>query len=210
MMRRFFSFEGVEGCGKSTQLQLLAEHLSTAGLDVVPLREPGGVAISEAIRAILLDPAHKAMCTETELLLYAASRAQLIEERITPALAQGKVVLCDRYADSTTAYQGAGRGVDMAQIEQLHEMATGGLWPARTFLLDLPVEAGLERARARGRADRIEQESLDFHRRVREAYLALAHLHPERFVVLDAAQGVAALHAEVAAVADEVLGLTDL
>jgi dTMP kinase len=210
MKRRFFSFEGVEGSGKSTQLRLLAGHLERQGLETVALREPGGVTISEAIRAILLDPAHKAMCTETELLLYAASRAQLIEERISPALAQGQVVLCDRYADSTTAYQGAGRGVDMAMIEQLHELATGGLWPVRTFLLDLSVEEGLERARARGRADRIEQESIDFHRRVRDAYLALAHLHPERFVVLDAAQHVEALHAEVAAVADEVLGLNGL
>jgi dTMP kinase len=210
MKRRFFSFEGVEGSGKSTQLRLLAGHLERQGLETVALREPGGVTISEAIRAILLDPAHKAMCTETELLLYAASRAQLIEERISPALAQGQVVLCDRYADSTTAYQGAGRGVDMAMIEQLHELATGGLWPVRTFLLDLSVEEGLERARARGRADRIEQESIDFHRRVRDAYLALAHLHPERFVVLDAAQQVEALHAEVAAVADEVLGLNGL
>lgn len=210
MKRRFFSFEGVEGSGKSTQLRLLAGHLERQGLETVALREPGGVTISEAIRAILLDPAHKSMCTETELLLYAASRAQLIEERISPALAQGQVVLCDRYADSTTAYQGAGRGVDMAMIEQLHELATGGLWPVRTFLLDLSVEEGLERARARGRADRIEQESIDFHRRVRDAYLALAHLHPERFVVLDAAQQVEALHAEVAAVADEVLGLNGL
>lgn len=201
----FITFEGVEGCGKSTQLGLLAEHLRTRGWNVEVLREPGGVPIAEAIREILLDPANKAICTTSELLLYAASRAQLVHERILPALENGKAVLCDRFADSTTAYQGAGRGIDAAQIEQIHELANGGLWPDRTFLLDLPVEAGLERARHRGRADRIEQESLLFHQRVREAYIELARCHPERFIVLDATQSVEALAAEIRKIADEVI-----
>lgn len=201
----FITFEGVEGCGKSTQLNLLAEHLRSRGWNVEVLREPGGVPIAEAIREILLDPANKAMCTTSELLLYAAARAQLVHERVLPALANGKAVLCDRFADSTTAYQGAGRGIDATQIEQIHELANAGLWPDRTFLLDLPVEAGLERARHRGRADRIEQESLHFHHRVREAYLELARRHPERIIVLDAAQSVEALAAEIRSIADEVL-----
>lgn len=210
MKPRFFSFEGVEGCGKTTQLTLLGKHLEEQGLSVELMREPGGVHISETIRAILLDPANKGMCATTELLLYAAARAQLIEERIAPALRQGKVVISDRYADSTTAYQGAGRGFDPERLEQLHDIATGGLWPLKTFLLDLPIEHGLERARSRGRADRIEQESHDFHRRVRDAYLLLARMHPERFVVLDAAQSIETLHAEICSVADEVLGLNRL
>ncbi|MFM1919572.1 MAG: hypothetical protein RLZZ303_1206 [Candidatus Hydrogenedentota bacterium] len=200
----FITFEGVEGCGKSTQLSLLAEHLKTRGWNVEVLREPGGVPIAEAIREILLDPANKAMCTTSELLLYAAARAQLVHERVLPAIANGKAVLCDRFADSTTAYQGAGRGIDASQIEQIHELANGGLWPHKTFLLDLPVEAGLERARHRGRADRIEQESLHFHQRVREAYLDLAKRHPERIIVLDASQSVEALAGEIRLIADEV------
>lgn len=207
---RFITFEGVEGCGKSTQLALLAKHAESMGFAVEVLREPGGVPIAETIRAILLDPDNNAMCSTTELLLYAASRAQLIEERIAPALAAGKLVLCDRFADSTTAYQGAGRGIEASRIEQIHELATNGLWPAKTFLLDLPVEAGLERARQRGRADRIEQESHVFHARVRDAYLALARMHPERIVVLDATQSIENLHAEVCAITDELLGLNRL
>lgn len=207
---RFITFEGVEGCGKSTQLALLAKHAESMGFAVEVLREPGGVPIAETIRAILLDPDNSAMCSTTELLLYAASRAQLIEERIAPALAAGKLVLCDRFADSTTAYQGAGRGIEASRIEQIHELATNGLWPAKTFLLDLPVEAGLERARQRGRADRIEQESHVFHARVRDAYLALARMHPERIVVLDATQTIENLHAEVCAITDELLGLNRL
>lgn len=207
---RFITFEGVEGCGKSTQLVLLAKHAESQGLAVEVLREPGGVPIAETIRGILLDPDNSAMCSTTELLLYAASRAQLIDERIAPALAAGKLVLCDRFADSTTAYQGAGRGIEASRIEQIHELATNGLWPAKTFLLDLPVEAGLERARQRGRADRIEQESHVFHARVRDAYLALARIHPERIVVLDATQSIENLHAEVCAITDELLGLNRL
>lgn len=207
---RFITFEGVEGCGKSTQLALLAKHAESQGLAVEVLREPGGVPIAETIRGILLDPDNSAMCSTTELLLYAASRAQLIAERIAPALAAGKLVLCDRFADSTTAYQGAGRGIEASRIEQIHELATNGLWPAKTFLLDLPVEAGLERARQRGRADRIEQESHIFHERVRDAYLALARMHPDRIVVLDATQSIENLHAEVCAITDELLGLNRL
>jgi dTMP kinase len=210
MKPRFFSFEGIEGCGKSTQWRMLGDYIEAQGIAVEMMREPGGVPIAEAIRGILLDPANAAMSSSTELLLYAASRAQLIEERIAPALAAGKVVVSDRYADSTTAYQGAGRGLDPERIEQLHNIATGGLWPVKTFLLDLPVEAGLERARTRGRADRIEQEALPFHQRVRDAYLVVARMHPERFVVLDARQSIEALHAEICAVADEVLGLNRL
>ncbi len=181
----FITFEGVEGCGKSTQIARLRDHLESRGLPVVVTREPGGAAISEAIRAILLDPAHTEMAPMTELLLYAAARAQHVAERIRPALDNGEIVLCDRFADSTTAYQGAARHLDGSFLRTLHEAATGGLWPDLTILIDVPVEIGLERAARARRSDRIEQESLAFHERVRQGFLDLAAREPERVRIVD-------------------------
>lgn len=201
----FITFEGVEGCGKSTQIALLAEHLRGAGHEVVVTREPGGTPVAEAIRDVLLDPAHTGMGAMAELLLYEAARAQHVHERIQPALDAGQVVLCDRFADSTTAYQGAGRGIDPAVLRDLHRVATGGVWPACTLLIDLPVETGLERARGRGRKDRMEQESLEFHRRVRAGFLALADLEPGRIQVIDGTQPIEAVHKAVRRAVEAVL-----
>jgi len=201
----FISFEGVEGCGKSTQLQLLADYLRGRGIPLTVTREPGGVPIAEAIREVLLDPEHRAMTPTAELLLYAAARAQHVGELIRPAMERGDVVLCDRYADSTTAYQGGGRGLDPAQLEQLHAIATQGCWPDRTFLLDFSPEAGLERARERGRRDRIESEALEFHREVREAFLRIAEVHPRRVVCVDASRSIEAIQDDIRAATDEVL-----
>ncbi|MBI1317436.1 MAG: dTMP kinase [Candidatus Hydrogenedens sp.] len=201
----FISFEGVEGCGKSTQLRLLEEYLRAQGRDCVVTREPGGVPIAEAIRELLLNPDHEAMTPEAELLLYAAARAQHVGEKIVPALEAGKVVLCDRFADSTTAYQGGGRGFDTARLAQLHGWATGGRWPDRTLLLDLDAEAGLERARQRGRRDRIEREDIAFHQRVRQAYLDLAVLEPERIKVVSASGSIEEIHQQIRGLVDELI-----
>ncbi|MCX5770219.1 MAG: dTMP kinase [Candidatus Hydrogenedentes bacterium] len=181
----FITFEGVEGCGKSTQVRRLQERLVRLGRDVVVTREPGGTPVAEAIRSILLDCAHAGMRPMTELLLYAAARAQHVAEVIAPALDAGKTVLCDRFADSTTAYQGAGRGVEPETVAVAHRLATGGVWPDITIVLDVPVELGLARANASCGPDRIEQESIEFHRRVREGFLALARQDPRRVLVID-------------------------
>lgn len=181
----FVTFEGGEGSGKSTQIESLARALRAAGLPVRTLREPGGTAVGEAVRAVLLDTAHDAMSDRAELLLYEAARAQLVEEVIRPALDAGEIVLCDRYADSTTAYQGHGRGLDLAEIERLNAIATGGLIPDRTLLLDIDPAVGLKRATGATGADRLEREALAFHERVRAGFLAIASAERQRVRVID-------------------------
>ncbi len=169
----FITFEGGEGTGKSTQIRLLAERLEAAGLTVRALREPGGTVVGEAVRRILLDPDHAELGVSTEILLYEASRAQLVDEVIRPALEAGEVVLCDRFFDSTTAYQGYARGIDLARIDALNAAATGGLVPDRTLVLDIDPAIGIRRATAES-ADRLEAEDLGFHVRVRDGFLAIA------------------------------------
>jgi len=186
----FISFEGSEGSGKSTQINLLATRLKAAGREVVVTREPGGTALGEEIRHLLKHAqSGQGMCPETELLLFAASRAQLVREVITPALREGKVVLSDRFLDSTTVYQGVARKLAADAVADINNFAVGGLLPTLTIVLDMPAEAGLGRARQRTAElpDRMEQESLDFYQRVRDGYLALAKKFPERFVVVDGA-----------------------
>lgn len=197
----FITFEGPEGSGKSTQIRLLREALTQRGLAVVATREPGGTRIGNAIRSLLLDPAHTEMSPRAETLLFQAARAQIVDEVIRPALAAGQVVLCDRYADSTLAYQGYGHGQTLAPLQQLGDYATGGLTPAVTIYLDIDVRAGLERKRA-GAAEewnRMENHALAFHQRVRTGYLALATADPARWLVIDAAQPVASIHAQILA-----------
>lgn len=201
----FITFEGVEGCGKSTQIALLHEHLVQAGYAVIVTREPGGTPIAEAIRKVLLDPAHAAMGATAELLLYEAARAQHVHEKITPALEAGQVVLCDRFADSTTAYQGAGRGLAPDVLNALHRLATHGLWPDLTLLIDVPVATGMERAGSRGQKDRIEQESIDFHERVRTGFLDLARSEPDRIRVIDGNADVQAVHQAIRRAVEAVL-----
>ncbi len=205
MSDRFITFEGVEGCGKSTQIALLGEYLTAQGHTVVLTREPGGTPIAEAIRALLLDPANTAMSASAELLLYEAARAQHVDERIRPALAAGVVVLCDRFADSTTAYQGAGRGLSPDLVAQLHAMATRDIWPALTLVIDLPAEEGLRRATRHGASDRIENETLAFHERVRQEFLQLAKREAGRVHLVDGTRSIEAVSADIRVLVDAVL-----
>ena len=181
----FITLEGADGCGKSTQAELLEAALSADGREVVRLREPGGTALSEKIRGLLLDPANAEMVPECELLLYEASRAQLTRQVIEPALARGAVVLCDRYYDSTYAYQAGGRGLDETLVRQSNVLGSCGRVPDRTIVLDLDPALGYARATAGG-ADRMEAEGLAFQERVRNAYLRLAEEEPARVRVVDA------------------------
>ncbi|MEO5831373.1 MAG: dTMP kinase [Rhodanobacter sp.] len=188
---KFISLEGGEGAGKSTLLAGLREHIERHGFTLVQTREPGGTALGEAVRAIVLDPAQRGMAAETELLLMFASRAQLVREVIVPALAAGHWVLCDRYADASYAYQGGGRGQPSERIVELERWACMGVKPDLTLLLDLPVATGRARAAGRGDADRIEVEADAFFERVRASYRARAAAEPRRFRVLDACQSPA-------------------
>jgi dTMP kinase len=186
---KLITLEGGEGAGKSTLLQGLRAHLSERGIDVLQTREPGGTPVGEAVRALVLDARQQGMSAQTEALLMFAARAQLVREVLDPALSAGRWVLCDRYTDASYAYQGGGRGMDMRAIAQLDAMATEGLHPDLTLLLDLPVAHGRARASGRGEAaDRIEREEDAFFERVRATYLARAAAEPRRFRVLDASQ----------------------
>ena len=182
----FITFEGIEGSGKSTQARRLAEHLRSEGFEVVQTREPGGTEITAQIRALLADPASKLDPT-AELMLFLADRAQHVATVIRPALAAGKVVVCDRYCDSTLAYQGYGRGHDLAWLEELNRRASHGVTPDLTLWIDCPVEVGLGRAqrRAGGPGDRFEIEPLAFHARIRAGFTELSRRFPRRFVRID-------------------------
>lgn len=187
----FVTFEGIEGCGKTTQAARVKAALEKLGKTVVLTREPGGTAIGSHIRELLLDPATKGLAPLAELLLYEADRAQHVAETIRPALEAGKVVLCDRFSDASTAYQGAARGLAHATVEELNRIATGGLEPHLTLLLDVPAKVSVERARERavnagGRPDRFEREDFPFHEAVRNGYLEIAARCPHRFVRIDA------------------------
>ena len=190
----FITFEGMEGCGKSTQAKRLVDHLEQLAIPVVLTLEPGGTRVGEAIRRILLDSRNENLSTLAELLLYAADRAQHMEEVINPALEQGKWVVCDRFADATTVYQGYARGQDMTLIHRLRKKTCSGCWPDITFLLNCPVDVGLKRAIRRNESlsqdgqERFEREKKAFHEAVKQGYLALAKKEKERFVVIDATQ----------------------
>lgn len=198
-MGLFITFEGPEGGGKSTQIRLLADWLREQGRQVLTTREPGGTRIGEAIRDVLLSPAHTEMCAEAEILLFSAARAQIVRQTLRPHLAQGGVVLCDRFADSTLAYQGYGRQLDLDTLRQITTFATGGLVPALTICLDLPVAEGLRRKQGGDQTEwnRMERERLDFQERVRSGYLALAAAEPQRWFVLDALRDVEVIQAEI-------------
>lgn len=194
----FITFEGPDGSGKSTQIRRLAERLRAAGWPVLLTREPGGTAIGEQIRHVLHDLKNTAMTPRAEVLLYSAARAQLVEEVIRPHLAAGGVALSDRFFDSTLAYQGYGHGLDLAALRAITAFATGGLTPDLTVLLDLDPAAGLQRRQAnQAEWNRLDDYALAFHERVRAGYEALRRAEPERWVCLDAAQGVETLQAEV-------------
>jgi dTMP kinase len=205
----FITLEGVEGSGKTTQTAILGDALRNAGRRVTVTHEPGGTRAGEAIRAIFLDPA-VSMDTAAELLLVLADRAQHVREKLKPALAAGEIVISDRYSDSTTAYQGHGRGFDLKLLGELNRLASDNVMPDLTIVLDLPVETGLARtvARAKGTArgaDRFEGERAEFHRRVRAGFLAIAKAEPARVTVLDADRDVAAVSADIHRVVDALL-----
>lgn len=190
----FITFEGPDGAGKTTQLKKLAEELKKQGHDVLVTREPGGTAISDQIRSIILDPVNKEMVDQAEVLLYAASRAQHVHQLILPALAAGRIVLCDRFIDASVAYQAYGLGVDVDMVKAISHYASSGLQATRTYILDVPVEVSLARLhhRASGtgvnaqQLDRIEQKNVDYHSRVREGFHQIAADHPERVRVVNA------------------------
>lgn len=203
-MSFFITFEGIEGCGKTTQIELLASFFQKIHRPYLRTREPGGTPLGERIREILLTPHDGPIEPMAEFFLYAADRVQHLQQVILPALRRGEVVLCDRYFDATMAYQGYGRGLDLKWLEEIHRWAMENLTPHRTYLLDLPIEVGLRRALERMgkeglREDRFEREDLDFHRRVRQGYLSLARREPHRFVVLDGMRDPISLHQEVLA-----------
>lgn len=202
----FITLEGPEGAGKSTNRDYLAERLREQGIDVLLTREPGGTPLAERIRELLLTPSSEVMATDTELLLVFAARAQHLAEVIRPALARGSVVLCDRFTDATYAYQGGGRGLPTARIEQLESFVQGALRPDLTLVFDLPIEVGLARAAARGRLDRFEQEGRSFFDAVRKTYLERAALAPQRYRILDAGQSLATVQAALDALLPELLG----
>ena len=193
----FITFEGPEGSGKTTQIKGLAAYLCAEGRDVITTREPGGTPISDQIRTVLMDLQNTAMHPRTEILLFLAARAQLVEEIIRPHTAGGKVVICDRYADSTLAYQGYGHGYDRAMLRRLLDFATGGLWPDLTLLLDVDPAEGLQRKKTAGEWNRTDAYTLAFHQRVRAGYLEMAAREPQRWVVINAACPPADVQTEV-------------
>jgi len=182
------TFEGIDFSGKSLQVKKLVHRLEALGYRVEFFREPGGTAISERIRQILLDTSHAEMHPITELLLYSAARAQLVREKILPDLAAGKTVICDRFADSSTAYQGYGRNIPLQMVQKAHALAIGSLQPDITFLLDMDPGAAFKRKSKKRELDRLESERLEFYTRVRKGYLEIAQTEKERFVVLDASR----------------------
>lgn len=185
---KLFTFEGSEGSGKSTQIELLAHELEGMGHEVVVTREPGGTEIGEEIRHLLIhNSAGENMAPETELLLFAAARAQLVRQIVMPGLETGKIILCDRFLDSTTVYQGAARSISSDPVSYINQFAVAGITPDLTFILDVPAEESIARVKRRvtDLPDRMEQENVDFYKKVREGYLLLAHSLPERFHVVD-------------------------
>ncbi|KYC35136.1 thymidylate kinase [Scytonema hofmannii PCC 7110] len=197
MSGKFLVFEGVEGCGKTSQIQRTQEWLESLNISAIVTREPGGTELGLHLRQLLLEAESTSITNKTELLLYAADRSQHVDQIIKPALAEGKVVLCDRYTDSTIAYQGWGRGISLEMIEQLNLLATGGLQSNLTILLDIDPEISFNRIVAKRQLDRMEQADLAFHHRVRQGFLSLAEKFPERIVAIDANQNIDKVTADI-------------
>ncbi|MGE0268018.1 MAG: dTMP kinase [Candidatus Omnitrophota bacterium] len=200
----FITFEGSEGSGKSTQMELIGQYLKDKKKSVLFVREPGGVSISEKIRGILLDAGNKAMAPSCEMLLYMAARAQLVEEVIAPALNKGKVVICDRFLDSTVVYQGYGHQMDVAFIKKVGAFATQGIKPDLTFIFDIEAKKGL--ARIKRAKDRIEQRAMAYHTRVREGYLDIAKKEPKRIKIINSDQSIEDIQQQVRQQIDRILG----
>ncbi len=212
-MVRFITFEGGDGTGKSTQIKALEHHLAARGASFVSTREPGGTPLGKLIRQALLEVREQAICAPTELFLYLADRAQHVGDVILPALESAKIVLCDRYTDSTLAYQGYGRGFDLKVLRELNRVADHGIKPDLTLLFDCPVEIGLSRIARRvperdvgtARKDRFDSEKVEFHEKVRAGYLALAQAEPDRFRIIDASRSVVEVTQEIKNLIDQEL-----
>lgn len=208
----FITFEGIEGCGKTTQVKLLMEYLEAKGHPVTLTREPGGTRLGEKIRAILLNFNQTPIAAWTELFLYEACRLQILEEVVRPALNEGRIVVCDRYIDSTTAYQGYGKGLELQNVAWLNKLAAGDILPDLTFIIDCSVETGLKRAWTRinssketDKEDRFEKEGYAFHEKVRNGYLKIAADEPERIRVINGEQDTDAIHRDICKIVDEIL-----
>lgn len=206
----FITLEGIEGSGKTTQIKYIIEYFEQTGVECLTTREPGDTRVGKKIRSILLDPENKALDPLAELFLYAADRAQHIKERIIPALSEGKTVVCDRFFDATTVYQGFARGIDLSIIEKIHQLVLGDLRPDLTLLFDLSPEEGLARAwkqvhnGSRTNSEtRFENEKISFHKKVRNGYLELAHSEPGRFRIIDASQSAEQVRREICRLLDE-------
>jgi dTMP kinase len=213
-MIRFITLEGGDGTGKTTQGKILESHLTARGRSCLLTREPGGTALGELIRQVLLEVGKKPIASPTELFLYLADRAQHVDEVVAPAIELGKMVLCDRHTDSTLAYQGYGRGIDLGLLRGLNDVASRGIKPDLTFLFDCPVEIALSRATQRqpqsafgqNRQDRFEREKLEFHERVRAGFLELARAEPQRFRIIDASRSTADVAQQIKSIVDRELG----
>ncbi len=194
----FITFEGIDGCGKSTQIAKAAEYLNEKGISHIVTREPGGTPLAEKIRELILSPQNSEMKNSCELLLYLSARAQHVEEKIKPALEKGTTVLCDRYQEATFAYQGFGRGYPLNLLQELNSFATGGLVPSKTFIFDITVECAFDRMKKTGKApDRLEKNSKEFYQKIREGYLALASAHPKRIKLIQGEKSVDEIFLEV-------------
>lgn len=201
----FITFEGTDGSGKTTQIKLLESYMTGLGHEVLLSREPGGTLVSEKIRDLVLDPENKEIVPLTEMILYAASRAQHVAQVIEPAIDQGKIVICDRYVDSSYAYQGCGRGVDLKIVADVNRVAINGVVPDITFFLDIDPEVALKRRISSTGADRIEQEKLEFHKNVYEGYKKMAILYPERIKTIDASLSVDEIFSQIKGYISEML-----
>lgn len=205
MRGKFITIEGTDGSGKSTQIELLMDYLRKKGADVIFTREPGGTQISEKIREIILDVNNSEMTGITEALLYAAARSQHVEEKIIPALEAGKIIVCDRFVDSSIAYQGAARGLGAEKIMGINEAAIHGIMPDMTLFFDLSPEKGILRKKNERALDRLEKEKMDFHEKVYEGYKNLCKKYPERIKPIDADRSIDEVHSEVIEVIDGLL-----
>jgi dTMP kinase len=201
----FITIEGTDGSGKTTQIKLIEEYLKQKGFDVIITREPGGTRVSEKIRDLILNPENTDITSITEMMLYASARAQLVAQLIKPALEEDKAVICDRFVDSSFAYQGFGRGVDLKTIADVNRVAVDGIYPDITFFLDIDPEVALKRRIESTGADRIEREKLEFHRKVYKGYKQISMLYPDRIKTIDAADTVEEIYAEIKEYLDELL-----
>lgn len=211
-MSFFITFEGIEGSGKTTQIELLRKHLEQKGYQVVCTREPGGTKIGELIRGILLNTEVQAISPWTELLLYESCRAQLVNEIIKPAILDNKIVLCDRFTDSTIVYQAYGRGLNLEAIHSLNKWVIDGMLPNITFVIDCPPEIGLNRALSRisarkdnNKEDRFEKEDIEFHKRIQEGYIKLAKKAPDRIKIINGNRNIEVINKEICAILDNKL-----